>query len=81
LLISVTVVRVTTDLSLARCYLSIFPTEKTEDTIRYIKALTKSIRGIIGKKVAKQLRIIPELEFHIDDSLDYVDKIDKLLKS
>ncbi len=81
LLISVTVVRVTSDLSLARCYLSIFPTEKTEDTIRYIKALTKSIRGIIGKKVAKQLRIIPELEFHIDDSLDYVDKIDKLLKS
>lgn len=81
LLISVTVVRVTSDLSLARCYLSIFPNEKAKDTLGHIKALGKNIRGIIGNKVAKQLRIIPELEFFIDDSLDYLDNIDKLLKS
>lgn len=81
LLISVTIVRVTTDLSIARCYLSIFPAEKADETIKHIKALSKPIRGIIGNKVAKQLRIIPELEFFIDDSLDYLDKIDKLLKS
>jgi ribosome-binding factor A len=81
LLISVTVVRVTTDLSLARCYLSIYPTEKTADTLKHIKQLTKPIRGIIGNRIAKQLRIIPELEFFIDDSLDYLVNIDKLLHS
>lgn len=81
LLISVTVVRVTSDLSLARCYLSIYPAEKSADTLKHIKVMTKPIRGIIGNKVAKQLRIIPELEFFIDDSLDYMDNIDKLLKS
>jgi len=81
LLISVTVVRVTTDLSLARCYLSIYPTDKSAETLKHIKAMAKPIRGIIGNKVAKQLRIIPELEFYIDDSLDYLENIDKLLKS
>ena len=80
-LISVTVVRVTTDLSIARCYLSIFPAEKKADTLQHIKGITKTIRGIIGNKVAKQLRVIPELEFFIDDSLDYLENIDKLLKS
>ena len=81
LLISVTVVRVTTDLSLARCYLSIYPADKSAETLKHIKQLTKPIRGILGNKVARQLRIIPELEFHIDDSIDYMENIDKLLKS
>lgn len=81
MLISVTVVRVTADLSIARCYLSIFPAEKAGDTLKHIKGITKTIRGIIGNKVAKQLRIIPELEFFIDDSLDYMENINKLLKS
>jgi ribosome-binding factor A len=81
LLVSVTVVRVTADLSIARCYLSIFPAEKAGVTLQHIKSMNKGIRRLIGNKVAKQLRIIPELEFHIDDSLDYLDKIDKLLQS
>lgn len=81
LLISVTVVRVTSDLSLARCYLSIYPTEKSAETLKHIKQMTKPIRGILGNKVAMQLRIIPELEFFIDDSFDYMENIDKLLKS
>ena len=80
LLISVTVVRITSDLSLARCYLSIYPPEKAEETMRHIRHMTKPIRGIIGNKVAKQLRIIPELEFFIDDSLNYLEKIDRLLE-
>jgi len=80
LLISVTEVRVTTDLSLARCYLSMYPTEKSESTLSHIRQLTKPIRGILGKKIAKQIRIIPELEFFIDDSLNYLEKIDRLLK-
>jgi ribosome-binding factor A len=80
LLISVTVVRITSDLSLARCYLSIYPPEKAEETMRHIRLMTKLIRGIIGKKVAKQLRIIPEFDFFIDDSLNYLEKIDRLLE-
>ncbi len=81
LLISVTVVRITSDLSLARCYLSLYPREKAEDTLKQIKHKTRTIRGILGNKVGKQLRIIPELEFFIDDSLDYLEKIDRLLES
>jgi ribosome-binding factor A len=80
LLISVTVVRITSDLSLARCYLSIYPPDKADDTIRHIRQMTKLFRGIIGNKVAKQLRIIPEFEFYIDDSLNYLEKIDRLLE-
>jgi ribosome-binding factor A len=80
LLLSVTIVRITSDLSLARCYLSIYPPEKSEATINHIRQMSRSIRGFLGKKVAKQLRIIPELEFFIDDSLNYLEKIDRLLK-
>lgn len=81
LLISVTVVRITSDLSLARCYLSVYPPAKAEETLRQVKHMSRSIRGILGNKVGKQLRIIPELEFFIDDSLDYLEKIDRLLES
>lgn len=80
MLISVTVVRITSDFSLARCYLSIYPPERAEETIKHVRHLTKLIRGVIGKKVAKQLRIIPEMEFFIDDSLNYLEKIDRLLE-
>ena len=79
LLISVTVVRITSDLSLARCYLSIYPPDKGEETLNQVRHMTKTIRGLIGNKVAKQLRIIPELEFFIDDSLTYLENIDRLL--
>ncbi len=81
LMVSVTVVRITSDLSLARCYLSIFPPEKAPETLKHIKLMTKNIRGLIGNKVGKQLRIIPELEFFIDDSLNYLENIDRLLHS
>ncbi len=81
LLVSVTTVRVTSDLSLARCYLSIYPNDRAKDTLKHIQTINRQVRGIIGNKIAKQVRIIPELEFFIDDSLDYLEKIDKLLKS
>ncbi len=71
-MLSVTAVRVSPDMSYARVYLSIFPSSLTEKN--------KSIRFILGKKIGKQTRIIPELKFFVDDSLDYIDKIDSLLK-
>ncbi len=78
-LISVSVVRVTKDLSIARIYLSIFPSEFSDEILKEIKSLTKVIRGDLGRKVGKSLRVIPSLEFYIDDSLDYIDNINKLL--
>lgn len=79
-LISVTNVRVSPDLGLAHAYLSIFPSEKSGELMENINGNVKSIRYELGKRVGKQLRVVPDLVFHIDDSLDYIDNIDKLLE-
>jgi len=79
-LVSVTVARVTPDLGIARIYLSIFPSERKEEVFNNIKQHTSQIRFTLGQRVGKQLRVIPELEFYIDDSLDYIDNIDRLLE-
>lgn len=79
-LISVSVVRISPDLSIARVYLSVFPSDKGEEIINNINENTKSIRYELGTRVRHQLRIIPELKFFLDDSLDYLEKIDSLLK-
>lgn len=78
-LISVSGVRASPDLGNAKVYLSIFPSDKGPELLKNIKANTKGLRFELGQKVGKQLRVIPELSFFIDDSLDYVEKIDKLL--
>lgn len=80
-MISVTIVRVTPDLSLARAYVSIFPSDNNEEVLNTIQMVKSKIRGMLGKKVGKQIRVVPELEFYIDDSLDYIDNIDRLLKT
>lgn len=80
-LISVSGVRVSPDLGNAKVYLSIFPSDKGAELLKNIKANAKGLRFELGQKVGKQLRVIPELSFFIDDSLDYVEKIDKLLDS
>ena len=79
-MLSVTTVRVSPDLSYARIYLSIFPSNRAEEVLKTLEEKNKSIRFILGKKIGKQTRIIPELKFFVDDSLDYIDKIDNLLK-
>ncbi len=79
-LISATIVRVTPDLSLARIYLSIFPPEKQQEVFQLIQVNKPKIKYEIGKILGKQLRKVPEFEFFIDDSLDYIEKIDNLLK-
>ena len=79
-LISVTVVRVTKDLGIARVYLSIFPSEFAKEILEEIQLSSKQLRGELGRKVGKSLRVIPDLEFYIDDSLDYIENIDNLLK-
>ena len=79
-LITVSSVRVSPDLGIARTYLSIFPSEKANAVIELVNADTKAIRFDLGKRVRHQLRIVPELYFHVDDSLDYLENIDNLLK-
>lgn len=79
-LVSVSAVRISPDLSIARGYLSIFPSERAEEILNNINANTRQVRYELGQRVRHQLRIIPELKFFIDDSLDYLDHIDALLK-
>jgi ribosome-binding factor A len=79
-LITVTAVRISPDLGIARTHLSIFPSNKSKEVIEKVNADTRAIRFDLGKRVRNQLRIVPELFFHVDDSLDYLENIDKLLK-
>lgn len=79
-LVSVSAVRISPDMSIARVYLSVFPSERAEEIVKNINDNTKSIRFELGSRVRHQLRIIPELKFFVDDSLDYVERIDELLK-
>lgn len=79
-MVSVTRVRISPDLSICTAHLSIFPSERGEEILNNINANGKTIRYELGTRVRNQLRIIPELRFFIDDSLDYIDRIDELLK-
>ena len=79
-LVSVSVVRIIPDMSYARVYLSVFPSERSEEIVKNINDNMKSIRFELGNRVRHQLRIIPELKFFVDDSLDYAAHIDELLK-
>ena len=79
-MVSVTRTRVSPDLSICTAYLSVFPSEKGEELLKNIESNIKTIRYELGTRVHNQLRIIPELRFFIDDSLDYIEQIDELLK-
>ena len=79
-MVSVTRVKVSPDLSICTAHLSIFPSNKGEELLRNINANEKSVRYELGKRIRNQVRIIPELRFFIDDSLDYTERIDELLK-
>ncbi|MDX5326759.1 MAG: 30S ribosome-binding factor RbfA [Bacteroidota bacterium] len=79
-LLSVTKVRVTPDLSLARVYISIFPTKNAAEIMGHIKDATTTIRHQLAQEVKHQLRKVPELLFFLDDSNEYEENIDRLLR-
>ena len=79
-MVSVTRVKISPDLSICTAYLSVFPSERGEEIISAVNMNQATIRYDLGQRVRNQLRIIPELRFFIDDSLDYIDRIDELLK-
>ena len=79
-MVTVSEVRVSPDLSLAKVFVSIFPSEKAEAVMQLLLDNVRAFRGELGRIVAKQLRIVPELAFLLDTSLDYAEHIDELLK-
>lgn len=80
-LVSVSAVRVSPDLSIAKAYISVFPSAKAEEMIESINRSARSIRYELAQAVRYQLRKTPELAFYLDDSLDYIENIDNLLET
>ncbi len=81
--ITVTVVRMSPDMGVAKVFLSFFTNSGTnkEDLLTVVRSKASAVRGLLGRKIGKQVRSIPELYFFIDDSLDYASTIDNLLNS
>lgn len=78
-LVSVSGVKVSPDLSVAKAYLSIFPPEKSSEILENIKKQAKTVRYELAQSVKQVLRKCPDLTFFLDDSLDYAENIDRLL--
>ena len=79
-IVSVSEVRISPDLSIAKAYLSVFPSERGEEIVKNINNNMKRIRYELGTRLRYQLRIIPEIKFFVDETLDMLDHIDELLK-
>ena len=79
-MVSVTEVRISPDLSVAKVYVSVFPSSKAEAVMEQINENSRALRGELGHVVAKQMRIVPELALFLDTSLDYAEHIGELLK-
>lgn len=79
-MVTVTKVRIVPDLSYAKVYLSVFPFDKSSEILERMEKNNWQLRLWLGKKVRNQLRIVPELSFRIDDSMEYADNIENLLK-
>ena len=80
ILLSVTKVSVTVDFSVAKIFLSVFPSEMSKQILDEVEKMSSRIRHEVAKKAKKQLRKVPELLFFLDDSLDYIEKIEDSLK-
>lgn len=78
--VTITVVRVSADMGHAKVYLSLFGTEDKQKALTKIREKTSAIRGLLGKRIGKHVRVVPALDFYIDDSLDLAEEIDDLLK-
>lgn len=79
-MVSVTIVRVAPDFSFAKVYLSVFGKMEPKECVDLINVNAKKVRGELGNRIKNQLRITPEVAFYVDDSLDYAEEIDQLLK-
>lgn len=80
IMITVTQVKVSPDLGVAKIYVSLFPVKEKDKMLDVIRKSSNEIRGLLGKRIRHQARVIPELIFYVDDSLDYAERIENLLK-
>ncbi|HIG32026.1 MAG TPA: ribosome-binding factor A [Flavobacteriales bacterium] len=80
IMVSVTIVRISPDLADANIFLSIFPVDDPLEALKVVKSSTIMIRKKLGESVRNQLRIVPALQFHLDDSAAFAEEIDRLLK-
>jgi len=78
-MVTVTVIRITPDLALAKVYLSVFPLKEGEEPLKELQKYESRIRKAIGQKIRNQLRAVPDFNYYLDDSLDYIDRIENLL--
>jgi len=79
-MVTVSEVRISPDLSVAKVFVSIFPSDRAPQVMRTLEEEKRSLRGELGRQVASQLRIVPELDFYLDTTLDYAEHIEELLK-
>lgn len=79
-MVTVSEVRISPDLSVAKTYVSIFPSSKSEEVMNILQENIKEYRGELGRRVGHQLRIVPEIVFYLDSTLDYAEHIEELLK-
>ena len=79
-MVTITVIRVAPDFSFAKVYMSVIGKMEPDECVKLISSHAKMVRGELGKRIKNQLRITPELAFYVDDSLDYAEEIDELLK-
>lgn len=79
-LVSVSEVKISPDLSIAKIYVSVFPFDKSEAVMSILDENSRALRGELGNKMRNQLRIVPEINFYLDSTLDYAEHIDELLK-
>ena len=79
-MVTVSEVRISPDLSVAKVFVSIFPSDKQDSVMHLLEENKKALRGELGRKVASQLRIVPEIDFYLDTTLDYAEHIDELLR-
>lgn len=80
-MVTVTEVRMSPDLGYAKIYLSIFPFERSAAIMEAVEAQNRFLRGELGRRIRNQLKNVPELQFFLDDSLEYIDRIDRTLKT
>lgn len=78
-LVTVTTVRMSPDLAYAKIYVSVFPFERAAAVMQTLEAQTRTVRGALGNRMRNQVKSIPELQFFVDDSLEYIENIDSLL--
>ena len=79
-MVTVSEVRVSPDLSIAKTYVSIFPSSKQEEAMKILNDNMGEIRGALGRQIGRQLRIVPEIVYYLDTTLDYAEHIEELLK-